>query len=571
MAASVFSLPVPLFLLIHLHLLQYPHANKPEYDHTTMEDVCYFLVSRIAGTKERVRKAIPTYPCLQPAHSTAFRTSLAKFLQDLRHISLSSTALVNQSTDKTTAPAAEVKNVAWWWKDVVVRKSLLEECGGERFERLMLALSTHALLKGSSNHVEQHETLALLRNQPRVYMTRLATFQSCRNSWARAASLLTQRQYDLGVLRANIETHGGSHKCISLTTEKLVAVADSRLQDALAVQWAGSSGYAALKLLSDMFGLKQPESSPETTSSSARTTDTTDKSALPHPRSPSLQRITPPTLRKLGTPIFPKATGEIPQLHTPTVHAASRAAHTAIALADAVDAEDRMTHALSDGLARTRRVTNEIKARLTRRPAMQKSVPLRAVNMNLWQDTHQLSIDFEPRLTEHAVSTLGLSALHSAVHVTLDARIDAVRCDLLPKYPPGPGSSLPISESTTARAPPPTEKRMRIRREMPTAPETVKPLTRHTAAAPSQPSTSFLDSAGNTRPIQSHSYSHSSGSGLRNWADDDRLDNDAFDEEGPSMSVRDLLLRADTTYFDIIGHDDDDESSELGEQSFGWA
>jgi hypothetical protein len=70
MAASVFSLPVPLFLLIHLHLLQYPHSNKPEYDHNvfdtrirglrdrtrTMEDVCYFLVSRIAGTKERVRK-----------------------------------------------------------------------------------------------------------------------------------------------------------------------------------------------------------------------------------------------------------------------------------------------------------------------------------------------------------------------------------------------------------------------------------------------------------------------------------------------------------------------------------
>jgi hypothetical protein len=80
--------------------------------------------------------------------------------------------------------------------------------------------------------------------------------------------------------QANIETHGGSHKYISLTTEKLVAVADSRLQDALPVQWAGSSGYAALKFLSDMFGLKQPESSPETTSSSARTTDTTDKSAV---------------------------------------------------------------------------------------------------------------------------------------------------------------------------------------------------------------------------------------------------------------------------------------------------
>lgn len=34
----------------------------------------------------------------------------------------------------------------WWWKDVLVRKSLLEECTGPRFERLLLALSIHVLL-----------------------------------------------------------------------------------------------------------------------------------------------------------------------------------------------------------------------------------------------------------------------------------------------------------------------------------------------------------------------------------------------------------------------------------------
>jgi hypothetical protein len=34
----------------------------------------------------------------------------------------------------------------WWWKDVPVRKSLLEECTGARFERLLLALSIHVLI-----------------------------------------------------------------------------------------------------------------------------------------------------------------------------------------------------------------------------------------------------------------------------------------------------------------------------------------------------------------------------------------------------------------------------------------
>lgn len=35
---------------------------------------------------------------------------------------------------------------SWWWRDVVIRKAILEECTGERFERLLLALSIHALM-----------------------------------------------------------------------------------------------------------------------------------------------------------------------------------------------------------------------------------------------------------------------------------------------------------------------------------------------------------------------------------------------------------------------------------------
>ena len=69
MAATVFSLPIPLILLVHLHILEYPHANKPEYDHSifdprvrglrerikVLEDTGYFLVGRLEGNSRTVR------------------------------------------------------------------------------------------------------------------------------------------------------------------------------------------------------------------------------------------------------------------------------------------------------------------------------------------------------------------------------------------------------------------------------------------------------------------------------------------------------------------------------------
>lgn len=75
------------------------------------------------------------YPCGAPADTTAFRTSLSKYLETLRHIAVyPKTASINTSSrdkSKATETATDALD-AWWWKDVVVRKSLLEECAGER-------------------------------------------------------------------------------------------------------------------------------------------------------------------------------------------------------------------------------------------------------------------------------------------------------------------------------------------------------------------------------------------------------------------------------------------------------
>jgi hypothetical protein len=64
---AVLSLPLPLLLLINLHILNFPYANNSEYDRSlfdprvrglrertkSMEDICYFLVGIIEQGKSR--------------------------------------------------------------------------------------------------------------------------------------------------------------------------------------------------------------------------------------------------------------------------------------------------------------------------------------------------------------------------------------------------------------------------------------------------------------------------------------------------------------------------------------
>ena len=64
---TIQALPPSLLLLVHLHLLEYPHADRSEYDHNvfnpktrglkdrtkTMEDISYFLVRKLE--RDRVK------------------------------------------------------------------------------------------------------------------------------------------------------------------------------------------------------------------------------------------------------------------------------------------------------------------------------------------------------------------------------------------------------------------------------------------------------------------------------------------------------------------------------------
>lgn len=77
---------------------------------------------------------LSTYPCVQPSESLAFRTSLSKYLETLRHQSIHSASArfgTKTGPNGNLAAVAEFSEASWW-KDVVVRKSLLEECSGEK-------------------------------------------------------------------------------------------------------------------------------------------------------------------------------------------------------------------------------------------------------------------------------------------------------------------------------------------------------------------------------------------------------------------------------------------------------
>jgi hypothetical protein len=128
MSAEIQIFSAPLLLLLHLHLLNYPFdSQNPLDEHTfdsnvysassrskSMEDISFFLVSKIEGQRGIAKKILPTYPCLQHSDAISFRTSLSKYIETIRHA------------------AIQDAHGSSWWKDVVVRRSILDECAGER-------------------------------------------------------------------------------------------------------------------------------------------------------------------------------------------------------------------------------------------------------------------------------------------------------------------------------------------------------------------------------------------------------------------------------------------------------
>ncbi|KAI0306038.1 hypothetical protein B0F90DRAFT_1695561 [Multifurca ochricompacta] len=276
------SLPLPLLLLIHIHLLDYPHADEPEYDEhvfnakvrglrdrtKTMEDLCYFLVGKIEQ-KPRMKSLFPTYPCLQPSDSVAFRTVLAKYLEGLRNQVVRPETLSRSQRTSSKGKSSESGTTLdpWWWKDVVVRKSLLEECTGNRFERMIIALSTHALFANTNDFLnttasDVSAALSLLPTLPRAHVSLKATIRGARRAWERSAALLQQRQADSKHSGSNdtaSRVHESNSQLAKHSLGELASLCEQRQEELLRGGWQGEVGLACLDFVIGLVGLSWPK------------------------------------------------------------------------------------------------------------------------------------------------------------------------------------------------------------------------------------------------------------------------------------------------------------------------
>ncbi|KAF8269690.1 hypothetical protein EI94DRAFT_924825 [Lactarius quietus] len=288
------SLPLPLLLLIHIHLLGYPRADEPEYDEhvfnvklrglrdriKTMEDLCYFLVGKIEP-KPRLKSLFPTYPCSQPSDSVAFRAVLAKYLEGLRNQAIRPETLpkLQSTSSKGKSPAPDPGGGKMSSYGDLCSRNVLgigEHSGSNtdrfllymsvhgvacRFERMIVALSTHALFSNTAELLnisasDISAALSLLPTLPRAHVSLEATIRDARCAWERSAALVQQRQADskhsesdatAGTVHENLATH---------SLGELVTICESKREQLQHESWRGEDGRECLNFVVGLAGLK---------------------------------------------------------------------------------------------------------------------------------------------------------------------------------------------------------------------------------------------------------------------------------------------------------------------------
>ncbi|KAI0793828.1 hypothetical protein C8Q74DRAFT_535518 [Fomes fomentarius] len=470
------SIPNSLLIILHLHLLNYPLQDATGYDERlfdpsrgmrdrskAMEDITYFLVGKIEGGKERAKGILPTYPCVQPSDSAPFRIALSKYFEAMRS-AITHTTHSSGSKGKLAALSTIDQGSAWWWKDVVVRKSILDECSGDRFERLILALSSHAVLKNttrvsslSSSSAKGHEgDLAALSKR---YTMRLVEAQRSRCQWECSAAVLLHRQLDSLNIRARLAKRGSS-KYDPLSTDRLVALKDSRHQDLLRGSWKGEEGLAGLRLIMELAGLLDtPIARAANSSNEEAETGVEDLASLQTvdtpPPLPVAAARHPTRLHSLRQPLLLQAQsnrlyGEVTDddlMSTSVPHAVS----------ERLAAIERVHRTLYIALANAQTISRQLHHQrdkvktsgASHAPSQKAKIDQVRLDVNLWDARSGTPIDFKKLPDADSLARFGLAP--SLSENTIEDRIAHIRTGLLPPFTAAP---LPASDSEPEPEPP---------------------------------------------------------------------------------------------------------------------
>ncbi|PSR70707.1 hypothetical protein PHLCEN_2v13437 [Hermanssonia centrifuga] len=443
---SFTDLPTPLLLLIHLHLLGFPSKKGTKYDEhlfnpnehgigertKTLEEIAHFLVSKIKrNSGQIVKKILPTYPCTQPADTLAFRTALTKYLESLKH-----DALHSKSANKDSEESA------WWWKDIIIRKSLLEECAGDRFTRLLLALSTHALWSYTSTDAtaQLQEDISKYANE---YVIALSTFQSARISWEISASRLNQRQNNLDLLNLRLAdpTQKIQSKYDTISTERLLALRDSKIQDLLKAFWRGEEGKRSLYALFEIIGLvpvNTHDGNHNTVySAEVRSVNTAAVAIIPPSPLPIAAAHHPKQLHNLAKSVLPISPHPS---QSPVDSSEHNQPIPKVVMPECLAEETQNQQRLHHALLRSKRLRDELLERLmtlktsnlnsTTVQARDSAAPLK---LNLWMGASSTSL----RLNFHTASTISLLTQYGLppLPTNVQSRVDTIRASLKATWP----------------------------------------------------------------------------------------------------------------------------------------
>ncbi|KAH9936001.1 uncharacterized protein BXZ73DRAFT_100475 [Epithele typhae] len=461
-----------------------------------MEDIVFFLVGKIEGAREHAKAILPTYPCAQPSDSAAFRIALAKYLDALRSVvtHAGSTHGGGDVKGKRPAHGAQDGALAWWWKDVVVRKSILDECSGERFERLILALSTHAVFKCTTRTAKARALSQTTTNPPstlqsastpadgqfelstlpRGYARQLSAAQTSRAKWERSAAALLRQQHDLSVIRARIadpQLASASSKYDSLTTDRLLALRDSRWRDLLGGAWKGEGGRAALLLVTELAGLSEASGIAEASISSSSSgvedeigaeqngsglAESSQTGSQPPVPLPIAAAHHPAYVHSLSMPLLQTAKpSKIPDGDEPGDGASTSRPH---AISERLADIERVQRSLQSALLSAQNLRTQLQQRLQKaqgneapRPSDGVVAKREAVHLDsrLWD--RRAGPGVEPKKPPDASSLAQFGLAGAPPENAVEERIAHIRTALLPPFAAEP---LPFTEHDPARPAP---------------------------------------------------------------------------------------------------------------------
>ncbi|KAF9449310.1 hypothetical protein P691DRAFT_703357 [Macrolepiota fuliginosa MF-IS2] len=406
-----------------------------------MEDICYFLTGQL---ETNARNILPTYPCSQPSDSLAFRTSLFKYLEALRHRALFGSSQKSSATTQKTKSGNEavLRGTAWWWKDVVVRKSLLEECTGDRFECLIVAFSTRVLLHKSRAYT-QEQVFGLAVTVSTAYSGQLLRCQSSRRDWVQKAVFLSQRRQNLDALKNILLVDGKGSKLRGLSTENILTLVQVKYQDIRHRFWTGKQGSAALAYLLRLVGVIIPgvnSSPPQSCQDGLPLTSKHIEQPAKLPILPVAAAHHPAELKRLRRSV-------VPQTSISELDSGAGPSRVAGALfSDVVLSMQAMHKHLSDALSDIQRKNSKLPKPPSSKIADRFITPFSMPKVNGGGELLQKPI------VDHSLLKR-LSLFDPGSQKGFEHKIDYIRQNLLPPFPSPPDPHAPRTTPTEPAAP----------------------------------------------------------------------------------------------------------------------